>query len=235
MGSLIKSSLLHSLDRSQEYLVDTKSELDAARHYASPEEEAQSIVDKAKLEAEALLAQAQSEVDSIREKAHAEGYQAGLSALDADREALQQKAAEIEADATSQAALFWRQIEPELLKLSVEIARKVVRREIDEHSDFVITTVREAIRQLRDRQDLKIHVSPKDYDLVRERKDEIQSSSDGIRSIEVIDDRRIDQGGCLIESGNGHLDARTETQMGEAERALLEAERYDNSNDTSES
>ncbi|HOP79879.1 MAG TPA: FliH/SctL family protein, partial [Armatimonadota bacterium] len=51
-------------------------------------------------------------------------------------------------------------------------------------------------------------------------------SCDGIRAVEVIEDRRVDKGGCLIESGNGYLDARIDTQRKEVERALTEAVKY---------
>lgn len=238
MNRLIKSSLLPSSGISDEYLIEPGKEL-AGRHKSqkskSPEEKAREIIAQAEEDAGVLVSEAMAEVESIRSSAYREGYEAGLHQLDCDRQEMAERVLQIEADAVDEIERFWTKIDPELLKLSVEIAEKVVRRHIEETDGFVLTTVKEGIRQLRDRQDLKIRVNPKDYKLMREEKDDVISSCDGIRNLEIIDDRRVDEGGCIIESGNGDLDARIETQLSEVEKALMEASRYGRSEDPSES
>jgi len=100
--------------------------------------------------------------------------------------------------------------------------QKILRREV-ESDEFVLTTVTDGLRQLRDKRDLKIRANPGDFRFLREHKEDLIASFDGIQSVDVIEDRRVDKGGCLIESTNGHLDGRIETQLKEVERALLEA------------
>jgi flagellar assembly protein FliH len=197
----------------------------------SPEDTAKSIVGVAREEAAGLVAAAQADVESIRSQAYSDGHSAGLQELERERLAVAERLARIESDNEAKLEEFWVSTEPELLRLAVEIARKIVRKEIEEADGFVLGTVRAGIRQLRDKQDVKVRVNPGDYDLAREHKEEIAGMSDGIRTVEVIEDRRVDEGGCIIESGNGHLDARVESQLKEVERALLEAERYGKDDD----
>jgi flagellar biosynthesis/type III secretory pathway protein FliH len=193
------------------------------------------IVEQARIEAEGIIAAAQQQAESIFSDAERQGYEAGLAQLQEEREALAEKMAGLDAEMSAQIEEFWTETEPEVLHLAVEIARKVVKRELDENSEFILGTVRAAIRQLRDRADLKIRVSPDDHALVREHKEEIMSSCDGIRNIEVIEDRRVGDGGCLIESAGGTLDARVDAQISEIERALMEAADSGGSSATTES
>lgn len=240
MSSLIKRNLLPSCGEGEEYLIEPEKGLHRGHHSrkikgATAEDAARSIIAQAQEESEALVLMATEESESIRETAYHEGYEAGMHQLDADRLELAENFSSLESEVERQVARFWINIEPELLKLSVEIAGKVVRQKIDENEELVLTTVKAGLKQLRDRQELKIHVNPDDYRLLRERREDVQSSCDGIRSVEVIDDRRVEKGGCLIESGNGHLDGRIETQLGEVEHTLLEAVRYGESEISAES
>ncbi|HOM72402.1 MAG TPA: FliH/SctL family protein [Armatimonadota bacterium] len=231
MNRVIKKTSLLNFDPEQQYIVDPPQRSladvqDCQDLVQSPEEIAAQIIEQAKIEAESLVQAASDEAESIRSAAYREGYEEGLRQLDAEHEVLKNKFVELEHDAARQLDQFWSLMEPQLLKLAVDIAQKIVRSRIDDSDGFVLTTIKEGLRQLRDRQDLKIRVNPEDYQLVREHKEEIMSSCDGIRAVEVIEDRRVDKGGCLIESGNGHLDARIDTQLKEVERALTEAVKY---------
>jgi len=238
LSSIIKGRLLGRRGGVQgEYVVDPekvgRGQLGRSRRsrHASPEDAARAIVEDANEQAAALILAARQEAEAIRASAYQEGREASLSELEAEKAALAERLAAIEADVERRVEEFWAAIEPELLRLAVDIAGKIVYREISENDGFVLSTIKAALQQLRDRHELKIRVNPADYELAREHKDEIASSCDGVRSIEIIEDRRVGQGGSLIESSNGHLDARLDTQLGEVERALLEAA-HDGSNET---
>lgn len=218
--------MLHNSGVQDEYLIEPVKDSSDGEQAVPPEDIAKAIIAQAEAEARELVEKATAEAESIRSAAYNEGYEKGLHQLDEARQEVIAQIARIEADAVKEIERFWSVIEPELLKLSVEIAGKIVRHHIDEADGFVLTTVKEGLRQLRDRQEIKIRVNPEDYDLMRERKEDVVSSCDGIKSIEIIDDRRVDAGGCVIESGNGDLDARIKTQLSEVEKALLEASRY---------
>ena len=230
MSSIIKGHLLVRRGGVQgEYVVDpNKVTRDQSRRSrrsrsASPEDAARAIIEDANEQASALISAARQEAETIRTSAYQEGREASLDELEVEKTAFAERLTQIEADVERRVQEFWAAMEPELLKLAVDIAGKIVYQEIARNDEFVLANIKAALQQLRDRHDLKIHVNPVDYEFVREHKDEIASSCDGVRSIEIIEDRRVGRGGSLIESSNGHLDARLDTQLGEVERALLEA------------
>ncbi len=229
MSSLIKkSTLLPSGVAVGECLIDpsrARVRIESSRlsSSTSPEAQAIMIVETARQQAAAIISEASEQAETIRAEAASQGYDAGLVELEAERRVIAEKMAGLEGEIARELDAFWAKTEPEVLGLALEIAKKVVKREIEQTPEFILGMVRAAIRQLRDRADLKIRVNPNDYTVVRERKEEIMSSCDGIRNIEVIEDRRVGDGGCLIESAGGTLDARVEAQFSEVERALLEA------------
>lgn len=228
MSALIKADTVARKRCEDIYLVDCGSRTEVRRRQpetskTSPKEQAEYIIGQAKHEAEMLVAEAEERAESIRSDAYEEGYQAGLRELDAGKAMLNQRLEELEGELRRQVMEHWAEMEPEILQLAVEIARKIIRYEIDENKSIILTTVKAGIEQLRERRELKLRVNPADYEFVREHKEEITESYDGVRSVEVVQDRRVESGGCIVESANGHLDGRTETQIKEVERALLEA------------
>jgi flagellar assembly protein FliH len=55
---------------------------------------------------------------------------------------------------------------------------------------------------------------------VRASREDLIAMVDGIRNIEIVDDRRVDAGGCVIETNGGTIDAKLDTQLNEIGAAL---------------
>ena len=130
---------------------------------------------------------------------------------------------------------FFDRVEPEVVRLASAIAEKIIGEEMELRPERVVDLVREAMKRLRDREALRIRLSPQDMDLVKEARDDLIGSVDGVRKLELVEDRRVDRGGCVIESENGALDARVKTQMAEIERVLGEVGAESDANDNPES
>jgi flagellar assembly protein FliH len=165
-------------------------------------------------------AQRQVDLAAVEESARQQGLRHGMGAAE---EVYRAKLAKLEALAASLKAerqQFFERIEPELVRLSVTIAEKIIGSELELRPDTVVGLVRGAMLRLRDREMLRVSVNPRDADRVKEARDDLIAAVDGVRKLEVIEDRRVDVGGCVIESGNGTLDARIKTQMDEIARVL---------------
>ncbi len=93
--------------------------------------------------------------------------------------------------------------------LAVEIARQVVRREVDVSRDAVLAPLREAIALVIDQQTHpRVHLHPRDLDLVRADLD-----ADGaFKGCRFIADAGVARGGCRIETHQGEIDAQLATR-----------------------
>jgi len=163
------------------------------------------------------------DLDLEAEIARRKGLAEGISTAE---QAYREKLARLDALAASLAVErqeFFDRIEPELVRLSIVIAEKVIGRELEVAPETVLDIVRSAMKRLRERETLRLSVNPRDLDTVKNARDDLISAVDGVRKLEVVEDRRVDPGGCVIESPSGTLDARIRTQIDEVSRALGEA------------
>ena len=196
-------------------------------------------MDAVRAEAEAIRLKAIQDAERIREQARREGYQRGYDEgyHDGAREAHQHADAELQRtletlraqlqqvieSVHAQHKAYLQHAESQMLELVLEVARKVVREELKLQPAHVLAIVRDALRRVQGIGRLRIRANPLDVDLLRQNRPSLLQVVEGIESIEIVEDRRVDQGGCIIETEQGVYDARIRTQLGEIERALREA------------
>ena len=172
-------------------------------------------------EAERLIAEAQARAGQIEREARERGLAEARVLAEAEVERLveplrQQLAQTIEETANLRTVIAER-AERDLVKLAIEIAKKVVHRQVTMDSEVALTLARVALTRIHNRAQTKIYLHPDDFAYVSNHLDRLSSGS----SIELVEDRAISRGGCLIETEMGDIDARIEQQFAELERSFL--------------
>ncbi|MFQ5739163.1 MAG: FliH/SctL family protein [Acidobacteriota bacterium] len=112
------------------------------------------------------------------------------------------------------------QVERDLVLLSVEIARKLVYREIRLDPIVMTAMVRVALEKLSRKGKVVIRVSPGDHKVLAERLRELVPEASE-REVVLKSDKELDRGDCLIESDYGTVDARIAEQFDRIEKGLL--------------
>ncbi len=190
--------------------------------------QAENIIMQAQEEAERCLHKAEKELEVLRlktkEEGYAQGYEEGLGdgAQKAREEAeyllglLEQTVQEgVRLRVSGLAAL-----EDDVLKLSLLLADKVVRKTVADDISWLEPIIKEALEALGTVDTLTAYVNPMDYSLIKESEDSVQPSKRTKVSFEP--DSTVSQGGCLIESENGLIDARLERRLGRIGKRLTE-------------
>lgn len=196
-------------------------------------------LDAIRAEADALRLKALQDAERLREQAQREGYQHGYAQGYADGEQRARQDAETELQRTianlrtqveqliqslqAQYEAYLHNAEAQMLELVLEVARKIVREELKLHPEHALAIVRDALRRVQGFVHIRIRVNPLDLELIRQHRATLMSVVDGVDGIEIIEDRRVDPGGCIIETAQGVYDARIKTQLSELERVLREA------------
>lgn len=189
------------------------------REGAAPEEAAR----EAQLLAEQRLAAAEAEANAIRRQAREAGLAEGRETAHQEWEAKQAELNKLVEEIDAERSSFFDRMEPEVARLAVTIAEKVLARELETRPEGVVDLVRSAMKRMREREALRIRLNPDDVALVRAAKDELMEEVNGVKKLDLLEDRRVGRGGCVIESSNGILDARIKTQLEELERVISEA------------
>ncbi|MBK6631494.1 MAG: flagellar assembly protein FliH [Betaproteobacteria bacterium] len=148
-----------------------------------------------------------SDVERIHNDAHKQGYAAGYEEGTARVriEALRLHTLVGQLDAAL--GEFDQQVTEELLRLSLEIARQVVRQTIAAKPTMILDVVREALTQLP-HQHAAIYLHPEDASLVRSYLGD-QLAHLGHR---IFEETGLARGGLRMEAGGSHLDASVATR-----------------------
>ena len=108
---------------------------------------------------------------------------------------------------------IYEKIESDVVEMSLMISRKIIYRILEQEQEIVVAIAKEAIKKASDREMLKIKINPADLEIMNKKRSELLQCMDGIKGIIFEEDESITQGGCLIETNQGDVDARIESQL----------------------
>lgn len=216
-------------------LVGEKDEVIPVRGIEEPnvreeeiEKQRMQIIAEAERQARELLAQAHQEVEAIKKRAREEGWQRGFEeGREAGKKEVQKIFEEkivlwekwLSAIRESRREVLENLDEP-ILEFSFALARKIIGREI-EREPFIEALVKRALQKLSNRERVVVRVHRNDYMRIREIKEELLRKIDGLGYLEVQEDPRVEEGGCIVETVFGNIDARIETQLANLREELL--------------
>jgi len=171
---------------------------------------AHDIVAQAEQKAAAILARAEQEREEVLEQAREEGRQQGYGEM-----------TELLARTKVQAGELMKACEPEIVKLALKVAEKIVGAELATSDETILRIVAKAVEQLRQSKELVVHVNPDDIEVLRREKRKLLEYIGRLKDIAFREDPAVARGGCVIETESGTVDAQLATQVELLERALL--------------
>lgn len=172
-------------------------------------------------------ASAEERAAAMQADAEHRGYEAGLERGLAEARARTEQAVEALAAAErSMAELHDRHVaetEAAAVDLAYQIAEKVIGATIASDREAVLGVVSGALLRTTDRDHLVLEVNPGDFELVRDSASELAARLGGINRMEVVSERRVEAGGCVVRTEAGEIDARVSSQLERVRQLLAEA------------
>lgn len=157
-----------------------------------------------------LISRAREEADAIRESAVKEGYQAGMEQAS---EELQQIRETFAAFMNAKQEVY-EQIAPDILEISVDIAQKIIKKEVSEDPQVLVNNIVDVLKSLsKDENKIALRVNPVQVDVVKQQVPEILTIAGLDAKVSVLADEEVSEGGCLVTTSNGVVDATVETQL----------------------
>jgi flagellar biosynthesis/type III secretory pathway protein FliH len=197
---------------------------DSAVLVSPPAPEPEEDLAEVQAQVEMMLNQARSQVAVWQEEAQQAGWQAGYdeaqqAAMDSLAEALA-TARQIARSAAEAREKLLRQSQSELHRLAMAIAEKVIGHELSATPEIIADIVTNVVENACVREACIFRVNPDDYDVLHARWSHVAAGQTADHAWELVADRRISRGGCLIEVNGGSLDARLETRLAQVAQAL---------------
>lgn len=166
-----------------------------------------------------IVSRAQEDAVSIKEAAKQEGYNEGVNKALADIKILNEKLSEF----FNYKEYVFQKVSECILDISVEIAQKIINKQIESDKTALIELIKTAVNEVNKTEEkITLKVMPKDVELVRDSIPEIFTDKGTDARIYVVPDNNIREGGVVIETSNGIVDATIETQLKIIQKALQE-------------
>jgi flagellar biosynthesis/type III secretory pathway protein FliH len=156
-------------------------------------------------------------IAEIEEKSYQRGFAAG------EKAGIQSRIQEVEAVLRSlQQALLQLQglhkeiyhaIEKEIVDLALAVARKVVCQEVKTNKEIVLKVVQAALSRVEVPGEVTIKLNPADLQFIRETNVQLTDFFPHGDHVKLEAEASISNGGCIIETNLGEIDARIEKQF----------------------
>lgn len=155
-------------------------------------------------DAAAAVEDAEAERARLREAARAEGYADGLAAGRVEGEQACGRMKQLAESFGNTLDNFDFRLADMVLELALDVARQVVAGELAARPERILDVVNLALKQMAETsREARLLLNPDDAALVRPHLDQVLDKN----RLRIVEDVRIVRGGCLIETGQGDLDA----------------------------
>jgi len=172
-------------------------------------DEADGLVAEAERGRQRMLDDARAEVERQVAEANAEGGDEG-----------QAQAQHMRDEIAGLEARMLKEVEGEVVRTAIRVAQEILVAELAMREDAIIDIAITALSAAKTAKEINLRVHPRDAKILRPAKDRLVSNLTRARDLEIREDRRVKQGGVLIETESGVIDAQLETQLEEIGRVL---------------
>jgi len=189
---------------------------------AAPKPEVAAVNAAGVAELRARIAELEATIETESRKSYMAGARAGeesarQSLESGVRETVERLAGTIAELAETRAETI-RRAEADTVRLSIEIARRVLHRELSVDGAALEALIKAAMEKLQAQEVYRVRIHPDQEKMVRACLDQTGRG----QSIEVISDPVQPKGGAVFEISRGSLDASVGTQLAEIERGLID-------------
>lgn len=169
--------------------------------------------------------EAQAEAERLADVATAQGFDAGKQqGYKQAEEDFAEKRLEMEElirEAYSEKAKIVQEAEPFLLSLSVRIAERVIKKELKQHEEQLMSIVKNALKHIEEAEDIIMQVSLDDYPVLLPFLEELKTFVRADCELKMIPVASVEQGGCMLLTPSGSYDVTIDSQLEEIKKHLL--------------
>ncbi len=166
-----------------------------------------------------LISRAKEEAVSIKEAAAKEGYQDGLAQAKEDIQEVKNAITEF---LTAKQEVF-DYIAPDILEISVDIAKKIIKKELQQDPNIILENISEILKGLsKEETKITLRVNPAQVSLLKQEIPEVLNNAGLDAKILIVPDETVMEGGCMVTTTNGVIDATVEAQLAVISEALKE-------------
>ena len=195
------------------------------------------ILNNAKNKAKEIIANTNNKMEELKKKSEQDGYQEGYQqgykkgykeGYDFGEKQVKEETQKLRSDAEQfvlncheESRKYINECKDEIIMLAVDIARKIINTEITVNTDAVYRIAENIISKAVDKKQIILKVNPMDFNIIKNRKDELSIYVEDTGNIIVIADSSITHGSVKAETPSGFIDGDIENQLKIAADGLI--------------
>lgn len=176
--------------------------------------EADGILVFARLEAEKIADEAKKQAELLFEQKKQQGYQEGVSRLQDEilerraklEEEFRQKEAELEKTAQMLQADYESKLdvlESDMVDIMIQVFHKVFNIQFDNKKQIILHLIKDTLLGIDDGKNFVVRVAESNYKFVESHVADIKEKIGNDVSIDVVNDRNLEENDCIIETATG--------------------------------
>lgn len=169
----------------------------------------QEVVDTVLSEAEQYRKQVITECEEIKAQAEREGFQAGYEEWLKQLAALEQEIGKVQGE-----------MQKLVMPIALKAAKKIVAAELTLQPAAILDIVSNALKSVSQHKRIVIYVNKQDLQSLEQNKNKIKEIFESLESLSVRERDDIEQGGCIIETEGGIINARLKDRWRNLEAAF---------------
>ena len=201
------AKLFSLLSNQQVHLAPGKKSIPASEfsHLVS----AKNLLDQIHQDATTFKQEIATEAEKTKELAFQEGFQEGLISFNKHLLALDEELKVLRSE-----------IQKNILPLALKAARKIIGEELKMHPDRIVDIVLSSLKPVTQHKKIVIYVNHNDLSRIEENRPKIRQMFEHIENLSIQERDDIEQGGCMIETESGIINAQLENQWRALESAF---------------
>ena len=192
----------------------------------SAKEEAERLIEEAKKNADSIILETENNKKAIETKGFNEGFSAGreegFKEGNGEVNRLIERMHTIVEKTMEKRQEILSETEQQIVDLVLLLARKVVKVISENQKNIVTSNVVHALRKVKTKGDVTIRVNLLDVQMTTEHIKDFLEHAESVENITFVEDISVDQGGCIVETDFGSIDARISSQLHELEQKIIE-------------
>lgn len=158
--------------------------------------EGKELVDRIREEAKEYRLKVAKECESLKENAFQEGFTEGF----------QQWAGHL-AELEAEISAVHEELKKIVVPAALKGAQKIVGREISLAPDTVVDIISQSLKAVAQHKKINLYVSPDDYRVIDKQREHLKTLFEELESFSIIPRDDIHQGGCIVETEGGIINA----------------------------
>lgn len=163
--------------------------------------DAKELIKEAKNDAEKYREEVEQECVQLKEQAKKEGFEKGFADW-------VNAIASLEAEITK----VKKEMEKTVVPIALKAARKILGRELETSETAVVDIVAASLKGVSQHKKVIIWVNPKELDVIQGSKKKLQGVFENLEVLSVRPRGDVKEGGCVIETEGGIINAQLENQ-----------------------